>query len=252
MVAGLLSVLEMHTGVVSIESSSAGTLPRRPFFAEVQGCRIRVESPLPAELERIPLPAALHSAVPKRQAEFRAGRSCAMTALAELDPRFAGFEVGRGDSGAPVWPGGIVGSISHSDGVAAAVVATTAVAAGLGIDTERVMSESQARSVGRIVAWPSEMAHGRAAGLTRLEALTLVFSAKESIFKCLHPLVGSYFDFHDVRIEGVDVGSGMFVARIVRKLADVVPAQTVLEGRFDLEASSIHTGVALQPRMVFA
>src|SRR5688572_29707947 len=108
----------MHTGVVSIESSSAGTLPRIPFLAGVQGCRIRVESPLPAELERIPLPATLHGAVPKRQAEFRAGRYCAMTALTALDARFAGCEVGRADSGAPVWPAGIVGSISHSDGMA--------------------------------------------------------------------------------------------------------------------------------------
>lgn len=252
MVAGLLGMSEMHTALVSIESCSLVAPRCSPLLAGVQACRVRVESPLPPELERIALPPALHSAVPKRQSEFRAGRYCAMTALAALDPRFDGWDVARHDSGAPVWPEGVVGSISHSDGVAAAMVATTAVAAGLGIDTERVMSESQARSVGRMVAWPSEIAHGRAAGLSRLEALTLVFSAKESIFKCLHPLVGCYFDFHDVRIEGVEAGTATFVARIVRRLADVVPAQTVLEGRFELEATRIHTGVALQPHMVVA
>jgi len=30
--------------------------------------------------------------------------------------------------------------------------------------------------------------------------LTLLFSAKESIFKCLHPLVGTWFDFEDAEI----------------------------------------------------
>jgi enterobactin synthetase component D len=113
----------------------------------------------------------------------------------------------------------------------------------VGIDTERIMSESQAQAVGRLVAWPVELARGRDAGMTRLEALTLVFSAKESLFKCLYRIVGRRFHFHDVRIVHVDART--FTARVVRTLSDRLRVHTALHGRFACESSWIHTGVAL-------
>ena len=72
-----------------------------------------------------------------------------------------------------------------------------------------------------------------------------MFSAKESIFKCLHPMVACYFDFHDVRIVGVDGQDRTFTACIVKTLSDDFRARTLLRGRFDVEAPWIHTGIAL-------
>ena len=170
-----------------------------------------------------------------------------MKAMEALDLRLAGRQVGRAANGAPLWPDGVTGSITHTDDFVSAAVARTTDAMALGIDTERIMSESQARDVGRVVAWTVEVAQARAAGMTRLEGLTLVFSAKESIFKSLHPMVGQYFDFRDVRIVGVDADAHTFTARLVRTLSDRFPAETMLQGRFEVELPWVHTGIALQP-----
>ncbi len=168
-----------------------------------------------------------------------------MKAMEALDHRLAGHHVGRTAAGAPLWPQGFVGSITHTDDFASAAVALTTDVVALGIDTERVMSEPRAREVGRVIAWPVELVPARAAGLTRLEALTLVFSAKESIFKCVHPRVGRMFAFHDVRLIDVDAAARTFSARMATTLSREFPAGTVLEGGFEIDGDWIHTGMCL-------
>ena len=207
--------------------------------------RLYLDQPLPPGIELIRTPLTLERALPKRQIQFRAGRYCAMKAMEALDPRFAGQQVGRAAGGAPLWPQGLTGSITHTDDFVSAAVAWTTDAVALGIDTERIMSESQARDVGRMVAWPVEVAHARAAGMTRLEALTLVFSAKESIFKCLHPRVHRMFEFHDVRLVSIDAAAQTFHVRIIKTLTHEFPANTMLEGRFAIEGHWVHTGMYL-------
>jgi enterobactin synthetase component D len=208
-----------------------------------------LDRPLPRDVESVVVPPALAFALPRRRTQFRSGRYCAMKAIEALDGLCAEPQIGRSVNGAPVWPKGIVGSITHTDDFAAAAVALTSDARAVGIDTERIMSDSQARNVGCIVAWPAEVAHARTAGLSRLEAVTLVFSAKESIFKCLHPIVACYFDFHDVRIVEVDGPRRTFTARVVRTLSEAFPAGTMLRGSFEVEVLWVHTGIALPPRI---
>jgi enterobactin synthetase component D / holo-[acyl-carrier protein] synthase len=211
--------------------------------------RLYLDRPLPPEIDAIPVPSTLETAVPKRRTQFRGGRYCAIKAMEALRGSWEVQHVGRSANGVPLWPDGVVGSITHTDDFASAAVARTGDAMAVGIDTERIMSESQARSVGCIIAWPDEVSHVRTAGFSRLEALTLVFSAKESIFKCLYPIVSSYFDFCDVRITAVDGRHHTFAAHLVRTLSEHFVTGTILEGGFDIEAPWIHTGLALQPRM---
>ena len=213
-----------------------------PPFAR-QFC-LYLDRPLPRDVEAIPVPAALDRAIPKRRTQFRGGRYCAMKAMEALWS-CAPQPIGRSASGAPLWPAGLVGSITHTDDFASAAVAHATDAIAVGIDTERIMSETQAQHVSRVVAWPAEVVHARSAGLSRLEALTLVFSSKESIFKCLHPLISCYFDFRDVRIVEVDGPHRTFAARLVRTLSDGFTARMTLEGRFEVEVPWIHTGIAL-------
>ena len=111
------------------------------------------------------------------------------------------------------------------------------------------MSPGRGAAVVNGIAWPSETAHARAAGFDRLEALTLIFSAKESIFKCLSGRVGRTFGFHDVRVVGVDGASRSFQARVVTNLAAEFPAQTYLEGTFEVRAPWIHTAMVLPRRL---
>src|SRR6185503_18375584 len=114
-------------------------------------CRVVLNDLPPSETAFIPLPLELKEAVPKRQAQFRAGRYCAMLAIQALHGG-SPMLVGRDANGAPLWPEGVVGSITHTDDVAAAAVASAADVLSLGIDTERIMSESQARELNGTVA----------------------------------------------------------------------------------------------------
>jgi enterobactin synthetase component D len=217
-----------------------------PSVARQFSVRIDEMDPFSAAFDEIELPDDLHSAVPKRQVQFRAGRFCAINALEALDPQQRIRALPRGRNGAPCWPEGVTGSITHTHDFVSAAVARTCDALAIGIDSEPIMADAQARRVMTVVAWPSELAHARAGGFSRLEALTLVFSAKESLFKCLHPVVGRRFDYHDVRIVGVDAASGSFYARPVMNLSPRFSAGATLEGRFELDHRRVHTGMFLR------
>jgi enterobactin synthetase component D len=193
----------------------------------------------------IELPAQLGRAVPRRQRQFRAGRFCALEALRRLEPERTFSAPGRLAGGAPLWPEGTTGSITHTDDFASAAVARTVDLIALGIDTERVVPDARAAAVASVVSRPFELDIAREAGCDAAQALTLVFSAKESIFKCLHPIVHRWFGFHDVRLVRVDARTRTFEVRVTTALSDAVPADTMLQGRFELDATHVHTGIAV-------
>jgi enterobactin synthetase component D len=224
--------------------AGAGHLPMLPNTVRQFSCALN-SAGLTPPWTAIGLPDDLQDALPLRQAQFLAGRYCAREALRALDPQLGGVSLPRTPSGAPLWPCGITGSITHTPGFAWAAVASTRDVAGVGIDAERIVSSAQAASIGPMVAWPVELASGRDAGLDRLQALTLVFSAKEAIFKCLFRFVGVRFGFHDVRIVSVDPVTEVFDARVVRTLSGAFSAGTLLHGRYDVEAELVRTAVLL-------
>ena len=105
-----------------------------------------------------------------------------MKAIETLNPGLGQYRIDRATTGAPVWPLGLTGSMTDTDDYVSAAVASTTTTASTGIDTERVMSDQQARDVGYLIASPVELECCYAATIGSLEALTLVFSAKESVF----------------------------------------------------------------------
>ena len=187
----------------------------------------------------------------RREGHHAAGRLCAREALRSLDERLADLPVGRTERGAPVWPGGVVGSITHTEGIASAAVAWSRDLLSIGIDSERIASQAQAKNISALIAWPVELSYAKAAGLDALQAITLVFSAKETIFKCLFPLVARTFDFSDVRIVAIDGAARTFNARVVTALSARVTAGMNLDGQFDLDALMVHTGMVLPAHASF-
>ena len=149
----------------------------------------------PAGPLRIVLPDDLRKAAAKRRREFLAGRLCAGLAL-----RAAGRPPNLPRRGrAPLWPAGIAGSISHNDSRAVAVVSTRH--AGLGVDLEEIMPETQARALqGRLLA-PGEA--GIAPDLPLEHLVTLAFSAKEALYKALSHRLTRIPDFHEARLVGI-------------------------------------------------
>src|SRR6266545_1189255 len=102
----------------------------------------------------IRIPRELENAVSRRQAEFLAGRYAAELALANLG--ITGV-VERASNGAPLWPQGVVGSITHGGGLVAAVVGSASHYAGIGIDAEPLIATSTAGDVETLVADRTEL-----------------------------------------------------------------------------------------------
>ena len=196
-----------------------------------------------AEIRDIPLPEELLRAIPQRRLEYQVGRWCARAALTDVG---VGMIPGRTESGGPVWPTGIVGSITHTGGYARAAVAWCSDAVAVGIDTERLLSPRRARLVAATIADAAEVTIGVKAGLSDCEALTLAFSAKEAVFKCLHGLVGRHFGFADARLLRVDGQHRTFTVEIVTTLSAAYPAGATLTGRFAVEPTLVHTGLLLR------
>jgi 4'-phosphopantetheinyl transferase EntD len=134
---------------------------------------------------------AVRGAIPKRQEEFRRGRACARAAMDSLGAAAEAIPVGPNRE--PVWPPGLVGSITHCGSVVAAAVARADSLGGLGLDMER--AEPLEPGVEGLVMLPAERA---AAGAPWRGAL--VFSAKESVYKALFPLTRRWLGFEEVQL----------------------------------------------------
>lgn len=146
---------------------------------------------------------AMRHAVPRRQAEFRAGRAAARRAMAAAGLPLAAIPAGR--DRAPLWPAGTVGSITHGGDFALALAAPAARFAGLGIDAEPALPLSP--DVAALIVSARDRLEG--AGLPACLAPTLGFSAKEAVFKAQFPLTGRWLEFHDV---AVTLGGADFTA----------------------------------------
>lgn len=188
----------------------------------------------------------LDASTPGRRFEFVAGRACVAEAMRRLgrDPLAT---VRRHGNGAPVWPAGMTGSITHTRGFVSAAVATTAQAATIGIDSEVILTMERAVRVAPVFASRSEISVGVAAGLDAEETVTVTFAAKEAIFKCLYGFVRRMFDYEDVRIIAIDTVSRQFTAAVVNALGPF-PAGSTLCGRFDIASGRVHTGIVVSPR----
>jgi enterobactin synthetase component D len=132
-------------------------------------------------------------AVAKRRAEFLAGRWAARAALSALG---VDATPGRNEDGSPRWPEHTVGSITHGAERALCAVARSSDVRSLGIDAERLMSHTASAELRARICAADELAILREA-LQQPEhhGVTFAFSAKESLYKCLHPLVKRFMDF---------------------------------------------------------
>ena len=151
-------------------------------------------------------PASIQRSVAKRQAEFLAGRVCARAALQQLE----GLSVSPaiGEDRAPAWPVHIAGSITHSTGRAAAIVAKKTDWRGLGMDLENLLNPDRAERLAGEILTPPELQRMAAGCRDDLALLvTLTFSVKESLFKALYPIVQQRFYFeHAEVLEWTEVG----------------------------------------------
>ncbi|MGY0020194.1 4'-phosphopantetheinyl transferase family protein [Streptomyces sp. YJ-C3] len=179
----------------------------------------------------------------KRRQEFTAVRECARRALRSLgEPQ---VPLLPGPRGAPEWPPGIVGAMTHCNGYQAAAVAR--VDHGLvsvGIDAEPhaelppyvrelVVGNREAEQLRELAGrWPS-VHWGR-----------VLFSAKETVFKAWYPLARSELDFLQAEVslwpDSEDGRKGGFRADLLR------PGPVVeISGKWGVTCETIATAAAI-------
>ncbi|MBB1200251.1 enterobactin synthase subunit EntD [Enterobacteriaceae bacterium 89] len=133
----------------------------------------------------------------KRKAEHLAGRIAAFYALGEHGLTHI---PDIGDNRQPLWPVGWHGGISHCGSTAIAVVSQKAV----GIDLEEIFSASVCDDVAAEIINANERETLAASVLPFPLALTLAFSAKESLYKALSSFATPLPGFHSAEIIAID------------------------------------------------
>lgn len=142
--------------------------------------------------------AAVSRAVSKRRREFATVRCCARRALANLGLPPA--PILPGQRGAPQWPAGVVGSMTHCPDYSAAAVVRARDVAAIGIDAE--VDAPLPDGVLDLIALPDEAAVVRDLCRRRPEVHwdRLLFSIKESVYRAWFPLSRSWLDFDEARV----------------------------------------------------
>ncbi|WKD57480.1 4'-phosphopantetheinyl transferase Npt [Corynebacterium capitovis DSM 44611] len=172
-------------------------------------------------------------AVDRRKAEFGDARWCAHEALAELG--YGSSEaILRGEGGMPLWPDGVSGSLTHTEGFRAAVVAPVDHLVSVGIDCEPAgplpegVVDQIARSQER-----QQIDTMRSNGIEWADRL--IFCAKEATYKCWFPLSRRWLGFDGAEIEVHP--DGTFTSYILARPAPV----PFFEGRWKERAGFIVT-----------
>ncbi|PMG78023.1 4'-phosphopantetheinyl transferase family protein [Vibrio lentus] len=151
-------------------------------------------------------PESLEMATDKRLAEYLAGRYSALLSLNNHNERFnTPQSINISKHRYPIWPAGFIGSISHCNDQAVSITAKSNKLLSVGVDIELYLSAKMSEKVSWKIHNAEEMSILLSAGIDANIATTLLFSAKESIFKAVYPLVKFYFGFMAVRITQINI-----------------------------------------------
>ncbi|MFU9136465.1 4'-phosphopantetheinyl transferase family protein [Erwinia tasmaniensis] len=146
----------------------------------------------------IPFPARLQRAVNKRQAEYLASRYLVRQALSHYGVER--YILSNDAQRAPVWPAGIVGSLSHTRHCVSLLLASADCALLPGVDCEEVMQGKTAQELASTIVNDEERQLLEQSSLPFAMALTAAFSLKESLYKALFPSLRQFMHFSDAEI----------------------------------------------------
>lgn len=197
--------------------------------------------------------AAIAHAVAGRRGDYLSVRDCARISLVSLG--LAPSTIGTGPRREPVWPPGVVGSLTHCAGYRAAAVARKTSVHSIGIDAEP--HERLPDGVLETVGLPEEVL--AVAALERRDPRThwsrLLFCAKEAVYKAWFPITGEWLGFeeasvsiettgHDLRRHHRGLCGGRFSARLLRPGPSVAGVRlTSFEGRWSVASGLIAAAV---------
>ena len=168
----------------------------------------------PAESDVVSQPGFPRHASAIRQREFAAGRICAASAMRDLGSMSYPVDVAQDRS--PIWPAGLLGSISHTSELAAAVVARSSPQVrAVGLDLEQAVALEDDLideiCIPREREWLATQPKQRRGLLAKA-----VFCAKEAAYKCQYSLTGEMFGFETFET-ALFLDRGSFSAKFLKK-----------------------------------
>jgi len=178
--------------------------------------------------------------VDKRRREVTNARTSARRALARLG--IAETPIPRGAKGEPLWPAGVVGSITHTTDYYAAAVAHASKVRSIGVDAEvhGVLPEG----VLRHIAFGPELDWLAAQPAGPVHWDRLLFSAKESVYKAWFPLTGRWLGFEEAEVTIDETGT--FAVRIlIDGATHHGPPLTTMSGRWLVRDGLVLTAITL-------
>jgi 4'-phosphopantetheinyl transferase EntD len=187
--------------------------------------------------------ALVRRAAEKRRREFLTVRHCGRAAMARLGVPPAPLLPATG--GAPVWPDGVVGSMTHCDGYRAAAVARAEDVLALGVDAEP--DQPLPPGVLEAVALPPELEWSEAAqrGGVGVCPDRLLFSAKEAVYKAWYPLTRRWLDFTDVLVTVSAPPAQVFTGRLLLRAGARAHGPSRFHGRWHVDAGLLVTAVTV-------
>lgn len=144
--------------------------------------------------------------VERRAKEFSSGRLVAREALARIG--IEECEIPTADR-LPIWPNSVIGSITHTELLTAAIVGSNSRFTGLGIDVEKQTAVSEKIS-------ERVLTNTERGWLPGPEWRSMMFASKEAVYKAVNPQIGEFLGFQDVELE-VDPKNGKFRARCLKE-----------------------------------
>lgn len=185
------------------------------------------------------MPGDIGQSAVRRRLSFIGGRLCAEYALEQLG--LPHQSVDRHNCGAPVWPPGTCGSITHTDEFACAAVMRADEVFSLGIDSENIFSDREFEDVHSLCCTPGERA--MLANVRNRNLIgTILFSAKESFYKSFHSIVQRYIDFSEIEITGIDWPRSVLHLQTLRD-GDLNSAMLTCRAFFSMTKNVVHTSV---------
>lgn len=187
--------------------------------------------------QNIDIPDDIRRSVPKRQAEYVAGRILARQALASIGLHSA--QVSRNEDRSPEFPKGISGSISHTSDQALCAVTSNHAINFLGVDIEDLLCHKTANNLCSHIMNTKELKFLNECELSFKQFATLVFSAKESIYKAIYPYVKEVIGFETSEVIGISENSIQLI--LDEKISKQLPQHTTFDCGFTMTENHVIT-----------
>lgn len=187
----------------------------------------------------IEIPDSVLRGVNKRQAEFTAGRYMAQLCIETLSKTHCNVPIGSCRE--PLWPECLTGAISHTDHQAIALVAKQPTYRFVGLDIETNIEKEVAQQICRDVYDAREFEIVSKQGLSLEVATTVIFSAKESLFKALFPYVGRFFGFECARVIKLNKTNNSIVLKLEKGLSRYCSGKQIFNCRYFIHTTKVIT-----------